>query len=161
MNLFTSSYVKTKEGYKSKKDDAKMPKVYLVNTNKSNNLQNEIEMINEEKVAAYYSPWKYLIDEIGAGDIVYLYSNGQGIIARGIATGIVELRDIGNSPVEEHYMHLERFELLEIPLASTEITDIAKSITDDQYTIKWNQTMIHLPYFIGLKVWQHITKRCL
>lgn len=138
-----------------------MPKVYLVNTNKTNNAQNEMEMINAKKVAAYYSPWKYFIDEIDAGDIVYLYSNSKGIIARGIATGIVELQDIGNNPEEEHYMHLERFELLEIPLNPTEITDIAKSITDDQYTIKWNQTMIHMPYFIGLRVWQYITKNCL
>lgn len=138
-----------------------MSKVYLVNTNKTNSSQNETEMVNEKKVAAYYSPWKYFIDEIEAGDIVYLYSNSKGIIARGIATGIVELRDVGNDLDEEHYMHLERFELLEIPLTPPEITDIAKSITDDRYTIKWNQTMIHLPYFIGLKVWQDITKRCL
>lgn len=138
-----------------------MPKVYLVNTNKTNSNKNETEMINEEKVAAYYSPWKYFIDEIEAGDIIYLYSNGNGIIARGIATGIVELRDLENCVAGEHYMHLERFEKLKIPVHSTDITKIAKSITDNDYTIKYNQTMIHLPYFIGLKVWQHITKECL
>lgn len=41
-----------------------MVKVYIVNTNKRYNSQNEQEMINEKKVAAYYSPWKYFIDEI-------------------------------------------------------------------------------------------------
>ncbi|CAM3287017.1 hypothetical protein FITA111629_14720 [Filibacter tadaridae] len=138
-----------------------MPKVYLVNMNKTNNVQNVTEMINEEKVAAYYTPWKYFIDEIEAGDIIYLYSNGSGIIARGIATGIVELRDIGNHVDMEHYMHLERFETLEASLPSAKITEIAKAMTDEDYTIKFNQTMIHLPYFIGLKVWQHITKYCL
>ncbi len=130
----------------------------MVNTNKTHNTKNETEMINDKKVSAYYSPWKYLIDEIEAGDIVYLYSNGNGIIARGIATGIVELSDIDNHVDEEHYMHLERFETLEIPLPSVKVTELAKSITDDKYTIKYNQTMIHLPYFIGLRVWQHITK---
>ncbi|MEK4485118.1 hypothetical protein MHH81_05885 [Psychrobacillus sp. FSL H8-0484] len=137
-----------------------MPKVYLVNTNKTHNAQNENEMLNEKKVAAYYSPWKYFIDEIEAGDIIYLYSNSRGIIARGIATGIVEMCDIANSINEEHYMNLERFELLKSPLSSTKITEIAQSITDEKYTIKWNQTMIHIPYFIGLKVWQYITKNC-
>ncbi|UZN01403.1 hypothetical protein ACE1MS_22775 (plasmid) [Lysinibacillus sp. fkY74-1] len=137
-----------------------MPKVYLVNTNKTHNAQNENEMINEKKVAAYYSPWKYFIDEIEAGDIIYLYSNSRGIIARGIATGIVEICDVSNSINEEHYMKLERFELLKSPLSSSKITEIAQSITDEKYTIKWNQTMIHIPYFIGLKVWQYITKNC-
>lgn len=143
-----------------KRMNARMPKVYLVNTNKTHNAQNENEMINEKKVAAYYSPWKYFIDEIEAGDIIYLYSNSRGIIARGIATGIVEICDVSNSINEEHYMNLERFELLKSPLSSSKITEIAQSITDEKYTIKWNQTMIHIPYFIGLKVWQYITKNC-
>lgn len=92
----------------------------------------------EEKVAAYYSPWKYMLNEIEAGGIVYLYSNGRGIIARGIATGIVELRGKETEIYKEHYMHLDRFELLEIPLSPTKITEIAKSVTDADYTIKWN-----------------------
>jgi len=146
---------------KEEEDDFKMPKVYLVNTNKTNNAQNETEMITEEKVAAYFTPWKYFIDEIEAGDIIYLYSNGEGIIARGIATGIVELRDVGNHVDGEHYMHLDRFEILETSLPSLKLSEIAKSLTDNDYSIKYNQTMIHLPYIIGLKVWQHITKECL
>lgn len=138
-----------------------MPKTYIVNTNKTNNKQNEYEMLLEEKVSAYYSPWKYFIDEIEMGDIVYLYSNGAGIIARGKATGIVETKDINSSIDEEHYMNLDRFEQLIHPLTSAEITDIAKDNTDADYSIKWNQTMIHIPHFIGLKIWQHITKHCI
>ncbi|WP_420768642.1 hypothetical protein ACNR9V_01635 [Parageobacillus thermoglucosidasius] len=138
-----------------------MPKVYLVNTNKTNNPQNESEMIYEKKVAAYYSPWKYYIDEIEANDLVFLYSNNKGIIARGIATGIVEVKDADGNPDEEHYMHLDRFEELEVPLPPSKITEIAQSVTDANYNIKWNQTMIHIPYFIGLKIWQFITRNCL
>ncbi|MCQ6264519.1 hypothetical protein M1K46_02410 [Fictibacillus sp. WQ 8-8] len=138
-----------------------MPKVYIVNTNQRFNKQNELEMKNEKKVAAYYSPWKYYIDEIEANDIVFLYSNGKGIIARGAATGIVEAKDVGKDIEQEHYMHLNHYNDLESPLAPSEIIRIAKSITDDDYNIKWNQTMIHVPHFIGLKLWQHITKNCL
>lgn len=137
-----------------------MPKVYIVNTNKSNNPESENEMIAEKKVAAYYSPWKYLINDIGPGDIVYLYSNGQGIIARGVATGIFEVGKKENRTYQEHYMHLNRFELLNTPLSSSKITEITKSLTDDEYTIKWNQTMIHMPYFIGLEIWQFMTNEC-
>ncbi len=137
-----------------------MPKVYIVNTNKTNNPQNEAEMLREGKVAAYYSPWKYLINDIGAGDIVYLYSNGQGIIARGTATGILEVRNEANGRFLEHYMHLNRFEKLDIPFPPNEISKVAKSLTDDDYIIKWNQTMIHLPHFIGLALWQRMTNEC-
>ncbi|MED4885135.1 hypothetical protein [Bacillus smithii] len=138
-----------------------MPKVYLFNTNKTNNPQNELEMIYEKKVAAYYSPWKYYIDEIEANDLVFLYSNNKGIIARGIATGIVEVKDADGNPDEEHYMHLDHFEELKVPLPSSKITEIAQSVTDANYNIKWNQTMIHIPYFIGLKIWQFITRNYL
>ncbi len=138
-----------------------MPKVYLVNTNKTNNPQNESEMIGEKKVSAYYSPWKYYIDEIEANDLVFLYSNNKGIIARGIATGIVEVKDVDGDPDEEHYMHLNRFEELKVPLSPSKITEIAQSVTDANYNIRWNQTMIHIPYFIGLKIWQFITRNCL
>lgn len=137
-----------------------MTKVYIVNTNKSNNPDNENEMIVQKKVAAYYSPWKYLINEIDSGDIVYLYSNGQGIIARGIATGILEIGQPESGIYVEHYMHLDRFELLNTPLPPGRITEIAKALTDDQYTIRWNQTMIHMPYFIGLKIWQCMSNEC-
>lgn len=135
-----------------------MAKVYLVNTNKSNNPQNEIDMIENQKVSAYYSPWKYYIDEIEANDLVFLYSSNVGIIARGIATGIVELSDIGNEMDEEHYMHLNRFEVLERALSAADITSIVQNETDPKYKIMWNQTMIHIPYFLGIKIWQYITK---
>lgn len=137
-----------------------MPKVYIVNTNKSNHPESENEMITQEKVAAYYSPWKYLINDIAAGDIVYLYSNGQGIIARGVATGILEVGQQVDGVYKEHYMHLNRFELLNTPLPSKKISDIAKSLTDEDYNIRWNQTMIHMPYFIGLEIWQLMTNEC-
>lgn len=135
-----------------------MPKVYLINTNKTNNPQNEADMLSEGKAAVYYSPWKYMINEMEANDLVFLYSNGKGIIARGTATGIVEKGDIGDEENAEHYMYLNRFEELDEPLSSADITDLAQTVTDDQYKITWNRTMIHLPYFIGLEIWQHITK---
>lgn len=138
-----------------------MPKTYIVNTNRSNNTANEQEMLTQKKVSAYYTPWKYFIDEIETGDIVFLYGNGQGIIARGIATGVVEVADIGTEEKEEHYMHLDRFEILARPLPPSKITEIAQTATDPKYVLKWNQTMIHLPHFIGLKVWQDITKDCM
>ena len=36
---------------------------YIVNTNLTNNPMNEIEMLENQKVACYHSPWKYFINE--------------------------------------------------------------------------------------------------
>ncbi|MCP1183995.1 hypothetical protein [Paenibacillus sp. 1781tsa1] len=139
-----------------------MPKVYIINTNKSHNPNAENDMLNNMKCAAYYSHWKHYIDTIEANDIVYLYSNGVGIIARGIATGIVEIDDYNGEENEEHYMHLDRFEKMNKPLTAEKFTNILTMATsgdqNKQYKIQWNQTMILIAYSLGLKVWQEITK---
>ncbi|MEK4509356.1 hypothetical protein [Paenibacillus sp. FSL K6-2524] len=138
-----------------------MPKVYIINTNKANNPQDETDMISNMKCSAYYSPWKHYIDTIEANDIVYLYSSEVGIIARGIATGIVEIADYKGDKDAEHYMHLDRFQSLKAPLIASKVTDILSEAADDKYKIQWNQTMILVAYSLGLKVWQHITKDCI
>ncbi|MDP9740682.1 UNVERIFIED_ORG: hypothetical protein QFZ59_002512 [Bacillus sp. B2I3] len=133
-----------------------MPKIYIINTNKQKSIANEIEMLKQEKCAAYFSPWKNKIDKIEANDLVFLYSNGQGIIARGIATGVLEKQDYEREADAEHYMHLNRFQKLERgAISPSDINDILG------YTVVFNRTMIELPYDDGLKVWQHITKICL
>jgi hypothetical protein len=138
-----------------------MSKAYIVNTNKSNNPRNESEMLAEGKVAAYYSPWKYFIDEMESNDVVFLYSNGRGIVARGLATGIIEMKDADGEEDKEHYMHLNRFEELETPLAPSKISELAREMTDDNYEIRWNQTMIHIPNFVGGHIWRYISRNCI
>lgn len=59
-------------------------------------------MLSQEKCAAYYSPWKHYIDTVEANDMVYLYSSDKGIVARGTATGIVEIADYNGEKDEEH-----------------------------------------------------------
>lgn len=137
-----------------------MSKVYIINTNKTHNPNDETNMLQNEKCAAYYTPWKYYIDTIEANDIVFLYSNDIGIVARGIATGIVEMADYNGDVSEEHYMHLNRFERLVTPLRADELTSIIRSIAGNDYKIQFNQTMILVAYPFGLKVWQHITQYC-
>lgn len=110
-------------------------------------------MIKNEKCAAYYAPWKYNIDRIGANDIIFLYSNGKGIIARGIATGITKITDYEGNPDEEHYMNLKGFQVLGVPLPATEVTRIVG------HDIFYAQTKILLTYKIGNDLWEEITKK--
>ncbi|CAM3869931.1 hypothetical protein [Mesobacillus thioparans] len=138
-----------------------MPKVYIINTNKTHNPDCEKEMLQNHKCAAFYNPWKYYIDTIEANDLVFLYSSNVGIIGRGIATGIVELNDYEGNENEEHFMYLNRFELLKRPLKAAEVTSIIRETAGNDFDIKWNQTMILVAHQFGTKVWQHITKYCL
>lgn len=131
-----------------------MPKIYIVNTNQTNNPNSEPDMLKNEKCAAYYSPWKYYIDEIEANDIIFLYSNGNGIIARGIATGITETANYERKADEEHYMNLDRFQLLKKPLEPSKITEIVG------HKLMYNQTVISLPHMFGISLWQYITRNC-
>lgn len=131
-----------------------MPKAYIINTNKSNNEYDyESDMINNEKCAAYFSPEKDKIDRIEANDIVFLYSNNNGIIARGMATGLVEVAECQGREDEEHYMHLNRFELINPAVESSTINKETDSV------IVLNRTVIEVPYDKALKLWQYMTKK--
>jgi len=130
-----------------------MLKTRVFNTNQTYNKDSELDMIKNEKCAAYYAPWKYMINRIGANDIIFLYSNGKGIIARGIATGITKITDHEGNPAEEHYMNLKEFQVLGDPLPKNEITRIVG------HDIFCAQTKFLLSYKNGNDLWEEITKK--
>lgn len=138
-----------------------MRKAYIINTNLVNRPDGETEkdMVENEKCSAYFSPWKESITKIQPNDLVFLYSNGTGLIARGIATGVVEIADYENEGFlhvdEEYYMHLNRFEVLSKPVRSAAINEIVGD------PIVLAPTMVAMEYERGLKIWQAITKEFL
>lgn len=135
----------------------KMRNAYIINTNLTHNPNCEQQMLQQEKCAAYYSPWKHYISLIRPNDLVFLYSNGKGIIARGIATGIVETADYENNIEEEHYMELSSFVQLDTPMEAAVITRTLQQI-DPKFSIKFNQTMIALPDLFASHLWRVITR---
>lgn len=132
-----------------------MSNCYIINTNKKYDPNSEIEMLNDKKCAAYYSPWKEDIDGIQVNDLIFLYSNKVGIIARGTASGISEVKDYHRYVDEEHYMELDRFQKLKEPLTSSSINKIVGN------NIILNQTQKPINYEDGLKIWRYITRNCL
>ncbi|MGN4584278.1 hypothetical protein [Bacillus cereus group sp. MYBK228-1] len=134
-----------------------MRNTYIINTNLTHNQNCEQQMLQQEKCAAYYSPWKHYISLIRPNDLVFLYSNGKGIIARGIATGIVEIADYEGVPEAEHYMQLNSFTQLTIPMSPSAIKETLKH-KDEKFNIIFNQTMIALPDVFGSHLWQVITR---
>ena len=127
-----------------------MPNVYIINTNKTHNPKCEVDMIQQKKCAAYYKHFKYNIDLIQRGDLVFLYSNKNGIIARGMATGLVEVAEYEGFPGEEHYMPLDYFQSFEKnPMPASVILSTIQELAGDDYEIKWNQTTIVFPNELG------------
>ncbi|MBI4764962.1 MAG: hypothetical protein HY787_10195 [Deltaproteobacteria bacterium] len=60
---------------------------YILNTNISNDETDHGDMLANHKAAAYFDPWKYKIERLAKGDVVYLYQSRVGIVAMGKANG--------------------------------------------------------------------------
>ncbi|HDR7766548.1 hypothetical protein [Bacillus paranthracis] len=134
-----------------------MRNAYIINTNLKHNTTCEKQMLQQGKCAAYYSPWKHYISLIRPNDLVFLYSNGKGIIARGVATGIVETADFENNIEEEYYMELNSFIQLDTAMNAAAITQALQQV-DPEFSIKFHQTMIALPDLFASHLWRTITK---
>ncbi len=97
---------------------------YLLNTNKRNNIEDTDRMVREQIAAAFYDPWKFNIDRIKSGDVVFLYENGVGVIAFGTAPGETLIRDYNGDVGECHYQELSGFTKLETPISAREVKKI-------------------------------------
>ena len=97
---------------------------FLLNTNKRNSLDDHEWMLKQGIAAAFYAPFKFYINRLQKGDVVFLYSNGEGVVAYGNATGDVLIKDYEGDPEETHYQKLEDFKILDKPLPASEINHI-------------------------------------
>lgn len=98
---------------------------YILNTNFANNKKHTEDMLREQKAAAYYPGWREKIEKFQKGDTVFLYKSGYGIIAYGIATGKLEMRDCDGHDNYEYYMKLDKFIKLKTPFTASEMKTIA------------------------------------
>lgn len=124
---------------------------YILNTNIQGGEEDEIDMIEKQKAAAYFEPWKFKIEQIKQGDKVFLYRSGVGIIAKGIGSGIIEkLRYRGQEKWtnEEYSTKLTKFKKLSKPVRASEI----KKISGVNYVFM--QTMFSVDKETGEKLWK-------
>lgn len=97
---------------------------YILNTNYSNNPQNHEDMVKHGKAAAYLDPWKFKIERLVKGDVVFLYQSGIGIVAFGDADGKLEKLPHEGDADEEYSMKLRKFQRLSQPLRAADIKRI-------------------------------------
>lgn len=90
------------------------------------NTSGKTEMIDEQKAAAYYPGWREKIQRLQKGDYVFLYHSGAGIVAYGIADGVLRKKDCDGHKDYEYYMHLNDFKKLKKPITANEMKVLAK-----------------------------------
>jgi hypothetical protein len=100
---------------------------YILNTNDRRFPDDHNDMIKNGKAAAYFTPWKYKIERLQKGDVVFLYQSRIGIVAVGRASGKLEKRPYQGNPEddeEEYSMLLDNFQRLSLPLPAAKIKEI-------------------------------------
>jgi hypothetical protein len=63
---------------------------FILNTNKRHDPNSHRDMVTNGVAAAFCDPWKYQIERIKEGSVVFLYENGVGIVGTGVAPREVE-----------------------------------------------------------------------
>lgn len=128
---------------------------YILNTNYANNPECDKDMVDNQKAAAYYDPWKRNIERLKKGDKVFLYRSGEGIVAMGIASGKREKKPYPGCKEpedDEYFMKLDKFKKLIRPLPAAEI----KRITEVNY--RFMSTMFAVDKDSGDRLWEYIPR---
>jgi hypothetical protein len=97
---------------------------YILNTNIRNSQEDHEDMLRNAKAAAYFDPWKFKIQRLAKGDMIFLYQSGSGIVALGEANGRLQRAAYHGNPEhtdEEYFMKLQRFQRVSTPLTAAEI----------------------------------------
>lgn len=102
---------------------------YILNTNIRNSQEDHEDMLCNAKAAAYFDPWKFKIERLAKGDIIFLYQSGSGIVALGEANGKLQKVAYHANPEhadEEYFMKLQHFMRVSPPLTASEIKKLTR-----------------------------------
>lgn len=100
-------------------------KYFLLNTNKVNDVDDHHFMLNNQVAAAFEDGYKEKINRIKKGDYVFLYESGEGIVAFGRATGIVEIRHHYGIEGKTFFQKLDNFiDLTKKPIRAKQVKSI-------------------------------------
>lgn len=128
---------------------------FILNTNNGRHPEDDKDMMENKKAAAYFDPWKKNIEKLKKNDKIFLYRSCTGIVAMGLASGKLQKQDYHHEKQyrdEEYFMKLDRFKLLKNPLSAADI----KKITGINY--RFMSTMFALDKDSGDKLWEYILR---
>lgn len=130
-------------------EEANSTTYFILNTNKANDQETHDNMLANGIAAAYCDPWKYKIERIKKGDVVFLYESGTGIVATGVASGNIEKVEYDGKPDEAYQQKLDSYKKVK-PLNASEIKKVIGT------NIIFFNTMFKIPPELGLKIIDHI-----
>lgn len=126
-------------------EDSNITRYFILNTNKSNDIDTHKNMLNSHVAAAFCKPWKYKIEKLKKGDVVFLYESGTGIVATGKASGAVEKVEYEGELENGYQQKLNDFKRAE-PLSAKEIKHAIDS------NLMFYTTLLKLPAEWGIKI---------
>ncbi len=94
---------------------------YVLNTNKVNGVADHDFMMSEGVAAAFEDDYKEKINRFQAGDTIFLYESGKGIVAYGQADGVTQKAPHNGRADKTHYQKLNDFKKMEKPLSPKDI----------------------------------------
>ncbi|MDD2734811.1 MAG: hypothetical protein PHF56_12780 [Desulfuromonadaceae bacterium] len=122
---------------------------FVLNTNKRHDIATHRDMVTNGVAAAFCDPWKFQIERIKEGDVVFLYENGVGIVGTGIAPHGVEKVEYDGVPEDAYRKKLLDYRRLK-PLNARDIKKVVGS------NLVFLRTLFEVPAEFGKKIQESI-----
>ncbi|NIY46440.1 hypothetical protein [Cedecea colo] len=114
MNVTTDSFV----------GDGHVSNHFMLNTNKSQHEETHDWMLRDKTAAAFCSPWKYKIERIKAGDTVFHYESGTGIVGFGVANGKLQKTEFFGQAEDTYYYKLDNYQKVDKEAPAKKVKEI-------------------------------------
>ena len=122
---------------------------YILNTNKRNDVATHRDMVTNGVAAAFCDPWKFQIERIKEGDMVFLYENGVGIVGMGIASSEVEKVEYDGVAQDAYRKKLKDYRRVK-PLNARDIKKVVGS------NLIFLRTLFEVPAEFGKKIQENM-----
>ena len=126
---------------------------FILNTNKRYDEDSHREMVTNGVAAAFCDPWKFQIERIKEGDVVFLYENGVGIVGTGVAPHEVEKVEYHGVAEDAYRKKLIDYRRVK-PLSAREINREIKKVGGGN--LIFLSTLTEVPAEYGQKIQENL-----
>jgi len=122
---------------------------FILNTNKRYEVAAHRDMVTNGVAAAFCDPWKFQIERIKEGDVVFLYENGVGIVGTGIAPRELEKAEHDGVVDDAYRKKLIDYKRVK-PLSARDIKKVVGS------NLVFLQVLFKVPTEFGKKIQENL-----